>query len=152
MLTGSTNTVLWSNGYDTCFTRRKRWFDSIQDYFFKTPRYANWQSDSAQYQFNTGPECLQVRPLLWVLKSLKAANQQRCNFLFLHETNGALVQREDVCVASRRSGFDSLVLHSVESTWLGRQLADHFGLEPEMLWVRVPPELLKPYAGVVSNG
>ena len=98
------------------------------------------------------PECLQVRPLLWVLKSWKAANQQSCNFLFLHETNGALVQREDVCVASRRSGFDSLVLHSVQSTWLGRQLADHFGLEPEMLWVRVPPELLKPYAGVVSNG
>ena len=24
--------VLWSNGDDTCFTRRKRWFDSIQDY------------------------------------------------------------------------------------------------------------------------
>ena len=23
---------------------------------------------------------------------------------------------------------------------LGRQLADHFGLEPEMLWVRIPPE------------
>ncbi len=32
-----------------------------------------------------GPECLQVRPLLWVLKSRKAANQQRCNVLFLHE-------------------------------------------------------------------
>ena len=27
-------------------------------------------------------------------------------------------------------------------TWLGRQLADHFGLEPEMLRVRIPPELL----------
>ncbi len=26
--------------------------------------------------------------------------------------------------------------------WLGRQLADHFGLEPEMLWVRIPLELL----------
>ena len=26
--------------------------------------------------------------------------------------------------------------------WLGRQLVDHFGLEPEMLWVRIPPELL----------
>ena len=25
--------VLWSNGDDTCFTRRKRWFDSIRDYF-----------------------------------------------------------------------------------------------------------------------
>ena len=25
---------------------------------------------------------------------------------------------------------------------LGRQLADHFGLEPEMLWVRIPLELL----------
>ena len=29
---GSTFTVLWSNGYDTCLTNRKRWFDSIQDY------------------------------------------------------------------------------------------------------------------------
>ena len=26
---------------------------------------------------------------------------------------------------------------------LGRQLADHLGLEPGMLWVRIPPELLK---------
>ena len=26
---------------------------------------------------------------------------------------------------------------------LGRQLADHLGLEPGMLWVRVPPELLE---------
>ena len=25
--------VLWSNGDDTCFTCRKRWFDSIRDYF-----------------------------------------------------------------------------------------------------------------------
>lgn len=27
-------------------------------------------------------------------------------------------------------------------TWLGRQLEDHFGSEPWMLWVRLPPELL----------
>ena len=26
------NIVLWSNGDDTCFTCRKRWFDSIKDY------------------------------------------------------------------------------------------------------------------------
>jgi len=26
---------------------------------------------------------------------------------------------------------------------LGRQLVDHLGLEPGMLWVRIPPELLK---------
>lgn len=26
--------------------------------------------------------------------------------------------------------------------WLGRQLADHFGSDPEMLWVRLPPEPL----------
>ena len=30
-----------------------------------------------------------------------------------------------------------------EETWLGRQLADHLGLEPGMLWVRIPPELLE---------
>ena len=28
-------------------------------------------------------------------------------------------------------------------TWLGRQLADHLGLEPGMLWVRIPSELLQ---------
>ena len=27
------NTVPWSNGDDTCLTNRKRWFDSIRDYF-----------------------------------------------------------------------------------------------------------------------
>ena len=27
------NIVLWSNGDDTCLTNRKRWFDSIRDYF-----------------------------------------------------------------------------------------------------------------------
>ena len=37
------------------------------------------------------------------------------------------------------SRFDSSSGH----VRLGRQLADHFGLEPEMLWVRIPPELLK---------
>ena len=68
------------------------------------------------------------------------ANPKLSCRLFSRETYGALVQREDVCVASRRSGFDSLVLHLFKR--LGRQLADHFGLEPEMLWVRVPLELL----------
>ena len=91
-------------------------------------------------------------PALGTEKIKEEANPKLSCRLFSRETYGALVQREDVCVASRRSGFDSLVLHSVQSTWLGKQLADHFGLEPEMLWVRVPPELLKPYAGVVSNG
>ena len=36
--------------------------------------------------------------------------------------------------------FDSCLGHR---RWLGRQLADHLGLEPGMLWVRLPPELLK---------
>ena len=31
----------------------------------------------------------------------------------------------------------------INETWLGRQSADHLGLEPGMLWVRVPPELLQ---------
>jgi hypothetical protein len=38
----------------------------------------------------------------------------------------------------RDSRFDSSSGH----VRLGRQLADHLGLEPEMLWVRIPPELL----------
>ncbi len=41
-----------------------------------------------------------------------------------------------VCEFNSRSG------HFLE-TWLGRQSADHLGLEPGMLWVRLPPELLK---------
>ena len=101
--------VLWSNGYDTCFTRRKRWFDSIQDYFFKRPGTPIGRATRLK------PECLQVRFLLWVLKSLKEANPQRCKALFKLETYGALVQREDVCFASRKSGFDSPVLHLVDS-------------------------------------
>jgi hypothetical protein len=39
----------------------------------------------------------------------------------------------------RDSRFDSSSGH----IRLGRQLADHLGLEPGMLWVRIPPELLK---------
>ena len=35
--------------------------------------------------------------------------------------------------------FDSCSGH----TWLGRQLADHLGLEQGMLWGRIPPELLQ---------
>lgn len=38
------------------------------------------------------------------------------------------------------------------TTWLGRQLADHFGLEPEMLWVRIPPELLAHNTSSWSSG
>jgi hypothetical protein len=37
--------------------------------------------------------------------------------------------------------FNSGLGH-LRKTRLGRQLAVHFGLEPEMLWVRVPPEPL----------
>jgi hypothetical protein len=39
----------------------------------------------------------------------------------------------------RDSRFDSSSGH----IRLGRQLADHLGLEPGMLWVRIPPELLQ---------
>ena len=39
----------------------------------------------------------------------------------------------------RDSRFDSSSGH----LRLGRQLADHLGLEPGMLWVRIPPELLQ---------
>ena len=36
------NTVPWSNGNDAWFTSRKRWFNSIRDYFARhnMPRYA----------------------------------------------------------------------------------------------------------------
>ena len=37
-------------------------------------------------------------------------------------------------------------------TRLGRQLADHFGLEPEMLRVRIPPELLEINTSSWSSG
>ena len=43
-----TNIVPWSNGYDAWLTSRKRWFDSIRDYFSDAmPRYANRQSGPA---------------------------------------------------------------------------------------------------------
>lgn len=35
--------------------------------------------------------------------------------------------------------------------WLGRQLADHLGLEPGMLWVRLPPELSMVGGDLMSN-
>ena len=38
--------------------------------------------------------------------------------------------------------FESCSGYSWKTTWLGRQLADHLGLEPGMLWVRLPPEPL----------
>jgi hypothetical protein len=54
-------------------------------------------------------------PALGTEKLSEEANQKQLGDLFKHETHGALVQREDVCFASRKSGFDSPVLHLVDS-------------------------------------
>ena len=52
--------------------------------------------------------------------------------------NGRAVRLKPECLQVR------ILLWALSMTsWLGRQLADHLGLEPGMLWVRVPPELLK---------
>ncbi len=50
-------------------------------------------------------------------------------------------QEERLDLRSSDYGFDSLLGH-LEKARLGRQSADHVGLEPEMLWVRIPPEPL----------
>ena len=55
-------------------------------------------------------------------------------------TNAQLRQLvERLGLNPRDSRFDSSLGH----IRLGRQLADHLGLEPGMLWVRIPPELLE---------
>jgi hypothetical protein len=58
--------------------------------------------------------------------------------------------RDYLCYAQVRQLAERLGLNPRDSRFdsssghirLGRQLADHFGLEPGMLWVRIPPELL----------
>ena len=81
--------------------------------------------------------------------------------------HGVMVQQDDASSARWRSGCDSRWLHlkkhgpvvqrrrrlvHTQETMvrlhpgplrLGRQPADHLGLEPGMLWVRLPPEPLK---------
>ena len=42
-------------------------------------------------------------------------------------------------------------LGTVRDKWLGRQLADHLGLEPGMLWVRLPPAPLKEQHALVEQ-
>ena len=112
--------VLWSNGYDACLTNRKRWFDSILDYFLK--RLDTPIGRAARFK----PECLQVRFLLWALTD---------------KQYGALVQREDVCFASRKSGFDSPVLHSLSgNAEVGQRRAAC--LRNKCLRVRLPPSVL----------
>lgn len=64
-----------------------------------TPRYANRQSDSAAGSTDLG------RVFAGSIPALGTDNNK----------HGALVQREDVCFASRKSGFDSPVLHLVYS-------------------------------------
>ena len=44
--------------------------------------------------------------------------------------------------SNRKSNRKSAISNQQSQiTWLGRQLADHLGLEPGMLWVRIPLEL-----------
>ena len=57
------------------------------------------------------------------------------------EQHGALVQREDVCFASRKSGFDSPVLHSPSrNAEVGQRRAAC--LRNKCLRVRLPPSVL----------
>ena len=71
--------------------------------------------------------CLQVRFLLWALTT---------------KQHGALVQREDVCFARRKSGFDSPVLHSLSrNAEVGQRRAAC--LRNKCLRVRLPPSVLR---------
>jgi hypothetical protein len=83
------NLIPWSSGNDSWLTTRKRWFESIRDYWdcwFSILDFRMHLSGRAQIKSQIG-------------------NQQS------------------------------------QITRLGRQLADHLGLEPWMLWVRIPLEL-----------
>ena len=98
---------------------------------------------------------------------------ERSLVVFRSDRHGVMVQQEDASIARWRFGCDSghrraalvaplekygpvvqwqrHLVHTQETMVrfhpgplrLGRQLADHLGLEPGMLWVRLPPEPLR---------
>ena len=87
------------------------------------------------------PEWLRVQFLLWVLRrwelERKTSTIQGCSSngrtLVLHAGNRGSIPRRS-------------------TIWLGRQLEDHLGLEPGMLWVRIPLELLEQFKPSRSSG
>jgi hypothetical protein len=82
--------IPWSNGDDTCLTCRERRFNSVRGHWcwsVSVPGARLLGREEDRVQFPDGP---------------------------LDELNGLLVQREDACPASRRSGFDSPAVHWCE--------------------------------------
>ena len=55
------------------------------------------------------------------------------------ERHGPVVQRQRLLAHNQ----ETMVRLHPGPLWLGRQPADHLGLKPGMLWVRLPPEPLK---------
>ena len=112
----SKSLVPWSNGYDTCLTNRKRWFDSIQDYLrLDTP----------------------------IGRAVQLGHRPKVGRRMFAGSTPALGTFE-YGVRSAEFGMFRFIPHSEfhipHLFRLGRQLADHLGLEPGMLWVRLPPE------------
>src|SRR5271166_1274050 len=90
-------TVPWSNGNDTSLTKRKRGFDSLRDDSIGLMIDASWSASAPA-------------------ASLPCKKGDRVQFsggpLLVFNRNGLLVQRKDAWPATRRSGFDSPVVHS----------------------------------------
>ena len=89
--------------------------------------------------------------------------QRRRHLAYIQETmvrfHPGLLERAQVRQRAERSGLNPDVCRFESCSgywkdkWLGRQLADHLGLEPWMLWVPTPPEpLAKQFALVEQPG
>ena len=118
-------------------TRRKRWFDSIQDYFL--PKRPDTPTDATRLGHSTLSESRRVFagsiPALGTEKSERGEPATVEGSLQTRNIWGARPTGRRLCCKQKiRVRFPGAPL--IESIWLGRQLADHFGLEPEMLWVR----------------
>ena len=84
--------VPWSNGDDTSLTKRKRGFDSLRD--------------DSMAKTSDGPR------VCWRHASVVRRGTEFDSRADLSSIqNGLLVQRDDTCLASRKSGFDSPAVH-----------------------------------------
>jgi hypothetical protein len=93
---GNVFAVPWSNGNDTSLTKRKRGFDSLRDDSITFTNEMRWSASAPA-------------------ASLPCKKGDRVRFsggpLSVVDRHGLLVQRKDAWLATRRSGFDSPVVH-----------------------------------------
>jgi hypothetical protein len=118
-----TNAVLWSNGYDTCFTRRKRWFDSIQDYLHTQVR------QSAE-RLGLNPSVCRFDPCSGYLQKYVLAEQRSARLPVTQETVG------------------SNPIGDAQKYGTVRQSGRATDFKRPWMWVRLPPVLLEQHASV----